>query len=288
MKALSIQQPWAWAILHAGKDVENRTWYTHHRGEIAIHAPAQCQSTAGLPRGVPRPPPAQLTTSAMVGVAELVDVVRRSRSRWFCGPFGFVLANARPLPRPIPCRGNLMLWDVPLAIERRIREQLDRPAHPAKPSRFFTHYWTLAAAKTETPGTPLRHAAGAKFTERGVRTGDIVYVLTLDSGRLILLGKMQVGDIVFSDAEAWRRLGFESWPAPEHLLAAASTPIQWVEIPAALAKSLEFVSGTGTKRLKFESVRRVDRQTLRGCRELVPASAALLDRYLPSLERTSR
>lgn len=26
MKALSIRQPWAWAILHAGKDVENRDW----------------------------------------------------------------------------------------------------------------------------------------------------------------------------------------------------------------------------------------------------------------------
>jgi len=24
VKALSIRQPWAWAILHAGKDIENR------------------------------------------------------------------------------------------------------------------------------------------------------------------------------------------------------------------------------------------------------------------------
>ena len=28
MKALSIRQPWAWAILHAGKDIENRDWRT--------------------------------------------------------------------------------------------------------------------------------------------------------------------------------------------------------------------------------------------------------------------
>lgn len=26
LPAISIRQPWAWAILHAGKDVENRTW----------------------------------------------------------------------------------------------------------------------------------------------------------------------------------------------------------------------------------------------------------------------
>ncbi|MDD5394961.1 MAG: ASCH domain-containing protein [Thiothrix sp.] len=38
MKALSIQQPWAWAILNAGKDIENRDWYTPVRGRILIHA----------------------------------------------------------------------------------------------------------------------------------------------------------------------------------------------------------------------------------------------------------
>ena len=31
MKALSIRPPWAWAILHAAKDVENRTWKTNIR-----------------------------------------------------------------------------------------------------------------------------------------------------------------------------------------------------------------------------------------------------------------
>lgn len=36
--ALSIRQPWAWLILHAGKDIENRTWQTYQRGWFAIHA----------------------------------------------------------------------------------------------------------------------------------------------------------------------------------------------------------------------------------------------------------
>lgn len=27
--ALSIRQPWAWAIVYAGKDIENRTWPTN-------------------------------------------------------------------------------------------------------------------------------------------------------------------------------------------------------------------------------------------------------------------
>jgi hypothetical protein len=36
--ALSIRQPWAWLILHAGKDIENRDWPTKYRGPFLIHA----------------------------------------------------------------------------------------------------------------------------------------------------------------------------------------------------------------------------------------------------------
>ena len=41
MKALTVKQPWAWAIIHGGKDVENRSWMPNlgPRGmRIAIHA----------------------------------------------------------------------------------------------------------------------------------------------------------------------------------------------------------------------------------------------------------
>jgi hypothetical protein len=39
MRALTVRQPWAWAIPHAGKDVENRTWTNRFvTGTIAIHA----------------------------------------------------------------------------------------------------------------------------------------------------------------------------------------------------------------------------------------------------------
>jgi hypothetical protein len=38
MKCVSLHQPWAWAVLHAGKKVENRTWATRHRGPLLIHA----------------------------------------------------------------------------------------------------------------------------------------------------------------------------------------------------------------------------------------------------------
>jgi len=39
VKALSIRQPWAWAILHAGKRVENRDWRgCDYRGPVLLHA----------------------------------------------------------------------------------------------------------------------------------------------------------------------------------------------------------------------------------------------------------
>jgi hypothetical protein len=37
-RAISIRQPWAYAILHLGKDVENRPMRTHYRGRIFIQA----------------------------------------------------------------------------------------------------------------------------------------------------------------------------------------------------------------------------------------------------------
>ena len=46
MKALTVQQPWAWAIIHAGKTVENRTqrWWSY-RGPIE---PIICRGALGL------------------------------------------------------------------------------------------------------------------------------------------------------------------------------------------------------------------------------------------------
>ena len=38
MKCLSIRQPWAWAIIHAGKDIENRCWPTSYRGPDGVIA----------------------------------------------------------------------------------------------------------------------------------------------------------------------------------------------------------------------------------------------------------
>lgn len=113
MKALSIRQPWAWLILHGGKDIENRCWPTRFRGCFLIHAAkgmtrAEYEDVEDLSC---LPPFEALQRGGIVGTVEIVDCVRESPSEWFCGPFGFVLRNPQPLPfRPL--KGALGFFEV--------------------------------------------------------------------------------------------------------------------------------------------------------------------------------
>ena len=114
--ALSIQQPWAWAIVNGGKTIENRTWRTRFRGAFLIHASQRFDNDGerfvlGMCPDLPGRD--QLPRGGIVGVAELFDCVTRSDNEWFFGPVGFVLRNARPLPF-MPCRGHLSFFEVSL------------------------------------------------------------------------------------------------------------------------------------------------------------------------------
>ena len=42
VRLLSIRQPWAWAIVQGGKDVENRSYPNRYRGTVLIHASKGC------------------------------------------------------------------------------------------------------------------------------------------------------------------------------------------------------------------------------------------------------
>lgn len=112
--ALSIQQPWAWAILFAGKDIENRTWWPHQRflnQNIYIHAGKRIDREGfdDIESICGRRPPLDLPTGALVGVVRLHSAVsfEKTTSRWACGPVCFVLGNPRPFDWPVPCRGQL-------------------------------------------------------------------------------------------------------------------------------------------------------------------------------------
>src|SRR5581483_5347624 len=125
MKALSLKQPMAWGVIHGGKDIENRKWKNKHaHGTIAIHASNQFGNEFVFPRGVKKPPEEEMVQGAIIGLVDIVDVVKRHRSKWFTGPYGFVLANPRPLPNPIPFKGKLGFWEVPPSIVKEIKSQL--------------------------------------------------------------------------------------------------------------------------------------------------------------------
>jgi hypothetical protein len=122
MKALSVRQPWAWAIIHGGKRFENRTWRTDHRGPLLIHAArARVDLDAGR-RLVPGlPAEDELDFGALVGLVQLVDVLPARecpRADPFVeGPLCWVLEDPRPLV-PVPYRGRLQLFDVPAGLVR--------------------------------------------------------------------------------------------------------------------------------------------------------------------------
>lgn len=133
LPVLSIRQPWAWAILHAGKDIENRCWPTKFRGRFLIHAAKGCtkneygnaamfawEATDG--RGL-IPPLATLPRGGIVGVAELVDCVNASPSPWFVGQYGFVLRNVEPLGF-LPVAGALGFFRLP-------NDKITQPGQPA-------------------------------------------------------------------------------------------------------------------------------------------------------------
>lgn len=129
---LSVCQPYAWAILHAGKNVENRPWHTEHRGPLLIHAG---RSTEYMDRGMgdmrrittcPRAPAEdELAFGAIVGIVELLDCAhilrgghegRFLRNPWAEGSYCWVLVRPRSFREPIPWPGKLGLFGVPTRI----------------------------------------------------------------------------------------------------------------------------------------------------------------------------
>jgi hypothetical protein len=117
MRAISIQQPWAWAILHAGKDIENRTWPTKVRGRVQIHAGKKIDKD-GLQflRLVGIEPPSGLPTGAFVGEVTIADCcedceVAGDSEKWAFGPWCFLLEKPAAYAEPIPGRGMLGFFE---------------------------------------------------------------------------------------------------------------------------------------------------------------------------------
>ena len=116
MRALSIRPPWAHAIAHLGKRIENRTWSTRYRGPLLIHASStfvrsefdELADILGY-----RVEPHECASGAIIAIANLVDCVEASAvadDPWTCGPIAWILDDVRVLSTPIRASGRLGLW----------------------------------------------------------------------------------------------------------------------------------------------------------------------------------
>ncbi|MFF7681495.1 hypothetical protein ACFZA2_01950 [Microbacterium sp. NPDC007973] len=159
MRILTVRQPWAWAIIHGGKDVENRVRNIagDYRGAVAIHAglaPFEKDNAASRAHVAAHGGETDtvLHYGGIIGVVDLVDVhsasvidgcgrmdnhchehpdgCRRHCSTWAMGPAPegwyqhLVLANPRALAQPIPYRGALGLRHLEDDIVARIEGAL--------------------------------------------------------------------------------------------------------------------------------------------------------------------
>lgn len=141
MKALSMRQPWLWAVLHAGKRIENRRRnITNYRGPILLHASSGCtleewerafywvRARFGGEAAVRMPALTDLVRGGIVGRARIVDVIPRycaeslavaaaryfgADPRWWMRDcYGYVLADVEPLPF-VAWPGSLGVFHVP-------------------------------------------------------------------------------------------------------------------------------------------------------------------------------
>ncbi|HEX4334624.1 MAG TPA: hypothetical protein VH062_01855 [Polyangiaceae bacterium] len=135
MKALSVRQPWPWAILYANKRHENRdwercpSWMREFRGRVLLHASKGCtlreygDAAAFIfdVCGLEVPPLEELPRGAIVGAMTIVDFVTEASSPWFMGPGALVLEDVKPAPKIVPCLGAQGFFNVPADVAAQLR-----------------------------------------------------------------------------------------------------------------------------------------------------------------------
>jgi hypothetical protein len=137
MKALTVKQPWAWAIVSGYKDVENRSRRTNHRGQLLIHAAKQLDPDGFQllwELGVYRRLPDELPLGALIGTVDIVDCVANADSPWALPrAWHWGLRRPKQFNTPLPCAGSLGLF-TPDVSSRALGQTL----HHAIPRRTRT------------------------------------------------------------------------------------------------------------------------------------------------------
>ncbi|WP_031522594.1 hypothetical protein [Streptomyces sp. NRRL F-5123] len=114
VRAITVKDPWAAAITHGGKNIENRRRTWKWRGLLLIHTSATIDVPAlADPHVAAAVRGRELQPGKAVAVARLTDCHPDDGP---CSPWAqpglhhLVLHDVRPLPEPLPCRGALGPW----------------------------------------------------------------------------------------------------------------------------------------------------------------------------------
>ena len=121
MKALTVKQPWAWAIIHGGKDVENRNQRTNYRGELFIHAGKgeDPEANSFPPLSAVMPDDSSVfRRGEVLGSVEVVgchhsETCENSCSVWAeDGYWHWELLDPHAISHPYPAVGKLGIWNL--------------------------------------------------------------------------------------------------------------------------------------------------------------------------------
>jgi hypothetical protein len=151
MRILTVKQPWAWAIMYGGKDIENRTRNLAgaFRGPVAIHAGvSRIDSAAFSHPAIQRLGPAgrgAFRFGEIIGIVDLTGVHQGDDTLDTChhedqqstprcsawgenGTYHLELNNPRPLTTPLPYTGGLGLRRLNAAVSEAILHALSQQA----------------------------------------------------------------------------------------------------------------------------------------------------------------
>lgn len=124
MKVLTIKQPWATLIMQGDKKFEFRSWQTHYRGELLIHAGKGIDKEAI--KILKKYLPEELPFGKILGKVTLVDCVKMSpefkemlikenkdiyTDSSFKEKYGWKLENVEKFDEQIEAKGKLSLWE---------------------------------------------------------------------------------------------------------------------------------------------------------------------------------
>ena len=146
----------------------------------------------------------------------------------------------------------------------------------------WTHYWKREMVE-QGEGTFVGHTASSVFRQRGVVAGDRMYVISVSGGRLRVVGRLDVENVV-TQQQADELFGRPVWAGAEHVIArpGSGTPRRKdAYVAEDRAGEIEFVGPDGgVMPLKVNRAGRPDVLSLQGVREITPKTAVLFDHVL--------